>query len=140
MFHRRDELIRQSDKYRNEQGKLEAEIKDNEVKINDLDQRKAQVEKNFYNVDSHKRSLQRQIKVVEDLQRNMVGTYTCLTRKFSPECDARWCTLLRQSTAPQLCLCFLRPLGNLKLLFYSTEFFVFANGIQETKSSIKKLC
>lgn len=72
-IYRRDEAIRQSDRYRNEQGKIEVDIKDNEVKINDLDQRKAQIDKNFYNIEMYRRNLQRHMKVVENLQSSIVG-------------------------------------------------------------------
>ncbi|KAG4065304.1 hypothetical protein HA402_012746 [Bradysia odoriphaga] len=68
----RDEVIRQSDRYRNEQGKIEVDIKEHEVKINDLDQRKGQIDKNFYNIDMYRRNLLRQMKVVENLNSSIV--------------------------------------------------------------------
>lgn len=73
MFYRRAELIRTSDKCRNEQGRIETEIKDFEVKINELDTRKGQIETNYYNVNLCKRNLQRQMKLVENLQANAIG-------------------------------------------------------------------
>ncbi|KAJ6615261.1 Structural maintenance of chromosomes protein 5, partial [Pseudolycoriella hygida] len=64
----RAELIRSSDKCRNEQIGIENQIKELEVKINDLDTRKSQIESKFYNVETCKTNLQRQIKLVENLK------------------------------------------------------------------------
>lgn len=65
--------MRASDESRNEQGKIEAEIKELEVKINDLDTRKSQIESNYYNVTMCKRNLQKQIQEIENLKANAYG-------------------------------------------------------------------
>lgn len=76
-FYRRNEILRSSDECRNEQGKIETLIKEFEVKINDLDARKSQIETNFHNVTVCKQKLQRQMKKIADLKENAFG-------KFSP--------------------------------------------------------
>lgn len=70
---RREEVIRSSDKCRNEQVKIEAEIKEWEVKINDLEKQQSEIDKNCYNAAACKRNLQRQIKIIENLRGNLIG-------------------------------------------------------------------
>lgn len=45
------------------------------MKINDLDTRKGQIDSNYYNVETCKRNLQRQITHVQNLQANAVGKF-----------------------------------------------------------------
>lgn len=70
---RHAEVMRASDRCRNEQGKIEADIKDFEVKASDLVKQKGEIEKKAYNVEACKRNLQRHIKATEALQANVIG-------------------------------------------------------------------
>ncbi len=72
-FYRREEVVRISDKCRNEQGKIEVDIKEFEDKITELNKRKTQIDASFHNVEACKRNLQRHMKVVQDLQANAIG-------------------------------------------------------------------
>lgn len=73
--YRRDEIMRHSDECRNKQGKIEADIKDLEVKINELDTRKSQIDSNYYNVTVCKRNLQKQIKLIDQLKASISGEF-----------------------------------------------------------------